>query len=348
MLEQPDRYQMAVHRRRFLALMLVAAGGSMLLSACGRKDGVTAAKVSGPTVAMLQAVDSPPPNEVRRGFIEALAKAGYVQGKTINFIQKDAAGELPNTTLIMKQFVGDKADLIFAIGTPPLQAAMKEIPAGTPVVFAYSSNPWGAGAGTAPGGVGQHRPNVVGTIGTNPVDKELDLAMEMVPGLKTVGMIYNPGEPNSEFEAKILKQAAAKRGIKVEEQSVANSGEVLQAAEALAQKKVQAFVKIGDYATIQGFGSIAKVGLKNKIPVFSVDADDIKLPGTLATLGWAYYDDGYAAGQLAVKVLKGESPAKMAFLPLSKIDININRSTANAIALKLNDGVLKKATKVVD
>jgi putative ABC transport system substrate-binding protein len=196
--------------------------------------------------------------------------------------------------------------------------------------------------------VGQHRPNVVGTIGTNPVGKELDLAKELVPGLKTVGLIYNPGEPNSEFEAKLLKEEAAKRDITVEEQSVANSGEVLQAAEALAQKKVQAFVKIGDYATIQGFGSIAKVGLKNKIPVISVDADDIKLPGTLATLGWAYYDDGYAAGELAVKVLKGESPAKMAFLPLTKIDILLNRSTAKAIGLELSDELQAKATKVVD
>lgn len=339
---------MSLDRRRFLVLMGAGLGSSVVLAACGRKEGGNASTVKGPTVAMLQMVDAPPPNEVRRGFIAALAKAGYVEGKTINFEQKDAAGELPNTSLIMKQFAGDKADLIFAIGTPPLQAAMKEIPETTPVVFAYSSNPWGAGAGTPPGGIGQHRPNVIGTIGTNPVGKELDLARELVPDLKTVGLIYNPGEPNSEFEAKLLKEEAAKRGITVEEQSVANSGEVLQAAEALAQKKIQAFVKIGDYATIQGFGSIAKVGLKNKIPVISVDADDIKLPGTLATLGWAYYDDGYAAGELAVKVLKGESPAKMAFLPLTKIDVLLNRSTAKAIGLELKPDLVAKATKVVD
>jgi putative ABC transport system substrate-binding protein len=339
---------MSIDRRRFLVLMGAGLGSSVALAACGRQGGGTATKVKGPMVAMLQMVDAPPPNEVRRGFIAALAKAGYEEGKTINFVQKDAAGELPNSTLIMKQFVGGKADLIFAIGTPPLQAAMKEVPETTPVVFAYTSNPWGAGAGTPPGGVGQHRPNVVGTIGTSPVDKELDLARELVPGLKSVGLIYNPGEPNSEFEAKLLKEEAAKRGITVEEQSVANSGEVLQAAEALAQKKVQAFVKIGDYATIQGFGSIAKVGLKNKIPVISVDADDIKIPGTLATLGWSYYDDGYAAGELAVKVLKGESPATMAFLPLTKIDILINRSTAKAIGLDVSDALLAKANKVVD
>ena len=97
----------------------------------------------------------------------------------------------------------------------------------------------------------------------------------------------------------------------------------------LAEKKVEAFVKIGDYATIQGFGSITKVGLERKIPVFSVDADDIKLPGCLATIGWAYFDDGYAAGKLAVRVLKGESPAKMAFEPLTKTELLVNRTKVN-------------------
>ena len=57
-----------------------------------------------------------------------------------------------------------------------------------------------------------------------------------------MGLIFNPGEPNSEYEAKVLKEAAAKRNITVVEQSVANSGEVLQAAQVLAYKKVEAFV----------------------------------------------------------------------------------------------------------
>jgi putative ABC transport system substrate-binding protein len=187
----------------------------------------------------------------------------------------------------------------------------------------------------------------VGTVGTNPVGKELDLARQLDPGLKTVGLIYNPGEPNSEFEAKLLKQEAAQRGIGVEEQAVANSGEVLQAAQALAEKKVGAFVKIGDYATIQAFGSICKVGLERKIPVFSVDPPDIDLPGCLGVIGWSYYDDGYAAGELAVRVLKGESPAKLAFEPLTKTELLLSKTTAKAIGVTLPEALLKEANKVV-
>ena len=335
---------MSLQRREFLTLMGGGAAGTLLLSACGKLGG--AAKVDGPTIGMLQMVDAPPPNETRKGFEAALAEGGYVAGKSVNYIQKDAAGELANTNLVMKQFVAQKADMILAVGTPPLQAAMKEVDESTPVIFCYCSNPWGAGAGTPPGGVGQHRPNVVGTIGTNPVGEELDLALQVNPQLKTVGLIFNPGEPNSSYEAKILKQEAAKRNITVLEQAVANSGEVLQAAQVLASKKVEAFVKIGDYATIQGFGSIARVGLENRIPVYSVDAADINLPGCLATIGWSYFDDGYAAGQLALRVLKGESPAKMAFEPLTKTELLVNLATAKAIGVTIPEAVIEQAKQV--
>jgi putative ABC transport system substrate-binding protein len=106
-------------------------------------------------------------------------------------------------------------------------------------------------------------------------------------------------------------------------------------------------VKIGDYATIQGFGSIAKVGLEKKIPVYSVDADDIKLPGCLATIGWAYFDDGYAAGELAVRVLKGESPKTMAFEPLTKTELGVNLVTAKAIGVTVPEAVIQDAKTVI-
>jgi putative ABC transport system substrate-binding protein len=336
---------MSLRRREFIALAGAGLGSSLVLAACGRLGGNQPRK--GPLIGLLQMVDAPPPNLTRKGFEEALAAAGYKDGETVTFIQKDAAGELPNTTLVMQQFLSEKVDMVLAVGTPPLQAAMKVMPESVPVIFCYCSNPWGAGAGKPPGGVGQHRKNVVGTIGTNPVGQELDLAREVNPEIKRVGLIYNPGEPNSDYEAGILRKEAAKRGITIEAQSVANSGEVLQAAQALAEKKVEAFVKIGDYATIQAFNAICKVGLENKIPVYSVDPPDIDLPGCLGVIGWNYRDDGMAAGKLAVRVLKGESPATMAFEPLTKTDLLVSEATAKAIGVSLPEELIKRANKVV-
>jgi putative ABC transport system substrate-binding protein len=195
--------------------------------------------------------------------------------------------------------------------------------------------------------VGQHRPNVVGTVGTNPVGKELDLAREIDPELKRVGLIFNPAEANSSYEAALMRREAARRAITVVEQPVANAGEVPQAAKTLVQQQVEAFVKIGDYATIEAFAAICKVGLEHRIPVYSVDPPDLQLPGCLAVIGWNYRDDGMAAGKLAVRVLNGESPAQMAFQPLTSTDLLVSLATAKAIGVTVPEDLLQRADRVV-
>lgn len=336
---------MLLRRRRFLALSGAGAGGALLLASCGWTGRNKARR--GPVIGMLQMVDAQPPNLTRKGFEEALAAAGYRDGETVTFLRRDAAGLIPNTVAVMQQFLAETVDMVLAVGTPPLQAAMTVMPEDTPVVFCYCSDPWGVGAGVPPGGVGQHRPNVVGTVGTNPVGKELDLARELNPALSSVGLIFNPDEPNSSYEARLLRQEAERREITLVEQAVANAGQVPQAAKALAAKPVDAFVKIGDYATIQAFAAICKVGLEHRIPVLSVDPPDIQLPGCLAVIGWNYRDDGLAAGQLAVRVLRGQSPATLAFQPLTSTDLLVNLSTARAIGVTVPKALLERADRVV-
>jgi len=80
--------------------------------------------------------------------------------------------------------------------------------------------------------------------------------------------------------------------------------------------------------------------------VYSVDPPDIELPGCLAVIGWNYQDDGMAAGALAVRVLKGESPAAMAFEPLKKTDLLLSQGTAKAIGVTLPEPLLKRANQV--
>lgn len=42
---------------------------------------------------------------------------------------------------------------------------------------------------------------MTGTVTTNPVADQLQLARTLVPGLARVGLLYNPAEPNASFEA---------------------------------------------------------------------------------------------------------------------------------------------------
>ena len=57
--------------------------------------------------------------------------------------------------------------------------------------------------------------------------------------------------------------------------------------------------------------------------------------------------DLFAAGKLAVRVLKGESPSTMAFEPLTKTDLLVSQATAKAIGVELPEALVKRANQVV-
>jgi putative ABC transport system substrate-binding protein len=58
--------------------------------------------------------------------------------------------------------------------------------------------------------------------------------------------------------------------------------------------------------------------------------------GGLATLGINYYDLGYQAGLMGVKILKGEAnPAEMPIESAAEFDFAINGTVANEIGLEI-------------
>ncbi len=60
-----------------------------------------------------------------------------------------------------------------------------------------------------------------------------------------------------------------------------------------------------------------------------------------------YYDGGIEAAQLAVRVMRGESPASIPIQPLSKNKLIINLAAARAAGLTIPASILKKADRVI-
>ena len=118
-----------------------------------------------------------------------------------------------------------------------------------------------------------------------------------------------------------MKEILEEMDMNVEEASVATSADVKQAAESLIGK-VDAFYIITDNTVVSALESVIDVANANKIPILVGEFDSVKRGG-LGAYGFEYYDIGYEAGQMAVKILKGESTP--ADLPV-QIPQNLNLS----------------------
>jgi putative ABC transport system substrate-binding protein len=328
-------------RRQVLALLGgTAAGGALLTAGCASRS-----RPSGPPrLGLIQYVRAAAPDAARRGFVQALARGGFPPGTGVILLERFAAGSMATARAQVSELVQAGVDMLVAVGTPPLEAILAMAPARMPVVFCYCSNPWGAGAGSS---YTDHRPNVVGTVSTSPLAQELDLARTITPGLSSVGLVFNPSEANASFEVELLRREAAQRSITVLIEPVTGPREVAGATDGLASQRVDALVRVGDYATSVGFAALAAACLRHRLPLYSIDPSDITTPGCLAAVGWDGQADGALAGDLAVKVLRGRSPAELAFEPVTRKLLALNRPTARAIGVVFPPALLRQADRLV-
>ena len=208
-----------------------------------------------------------------------------------------------------------------------------------PVVFTYCSDPVAAGAGKS---FTDHLPNVTGIGSFPPVAEMVEFIHKVMPKTTTIGTIYNASEANSVKVIEVARGLFAKAGIKLDEISVSTSADVLQAAQALAGRRVDALYIQGDNTVLQGFEAVVKAARDAHIPIF-VDDPDVAKRGAVACVGLGYYKPGYAAARPLARVLLGESPSKIPMENVAEKVVWLNLAEAEKIGITFPKEILDEA-----
>jgi ABC-type uncharacterized transport system substrate-binding protein len=212
-----------------------------------------------------------------------------------------------------------------------------------PVIFAAIANPYVLGAGQS---AEDHLPNVTGASATSPMRQAMELMLEVLPGTKRVGILLDPANANSRYNMEVAQQAAAELGLEIVDMTISGSSEVLQAAQALSTKNIDAFFVIPDHIVMDAFDPLVKVADDARIPLIAV-VTDLAEQGAAIAVGWDYFDNGYLSGQLVIRVMKGENPADIPFQGLSKTLMYVNLEAAKAQGLSIPEPLLQRADKVI-
>ena len=270
-----------------------------------------------------------------KGIVDGLRDLGFVEGRNLEIRQAHAQSEIANIPLLLQNFDSSDVDLILPMTTPVISASCGMVKK-KPVVFTYCSDPVAAGAGKS---FTEHLPNVTGVGSFPPVGEMVDFIRTVMPKATTIGTIYNASEANSVKIIEVARGLFAKAGIKLDEITVSTSADVLQAAQALAGRRVDALYIQGDNTIIQGFEAVVKVARDAHIPVF-VDDPDVAKRGAVACVGLGYYTPGYAAAKTVARVLLGESPAKIPMENVSHKVLWLNLPEAERIGVTFPKKIL--------
>ncbi len=284
------------------------------------------------SIGIIQIVEHQALDASRDGFIDALKDAGYEDGKNITLDIQNAQGDPNNLSTISDRFVSNKVDLVLAIATPSAEAIAgktSQIPILGTAVTDYVAAKL-VDSNQVPGG------NVSGTTDLNPVKEQIELILKLVPDAKTIGVMYNSSEINSEVQAAIAKDTIETLGLKYVETTITSSNDVQQAAQSLVGK-CDAIYLPTDNIIASSMPLIHSVTVASKTPVICGEEGMVK-GGGLATIGIDYYNLGYTTGKMAVKLIKGE--AKIASMPIesaSEFNFAINETVALEIGLTIPD-----------
>jgi putative ABC transport system substrate-binding protein len=294
------------------------------------------------TVDVTAIVQHPALDAARDGVKKALEDAGYKDGVNLTFHYESAQGNPATATQIAQKFAGEGPNVIVAIATPSAQAAAATTQ-DIPIVFTAVTDPLGAQVVKnleKPGG------NVTGISDMSPLADHLKLIKEIVPNVKTIGVPYNPGEANAVTLLNALKKMAPDYGVTIVEAAATKSSEVQGAAQSLVGKVDVIYVPT-DNTIVSALEAVVAVGKENKLPVFSGDTDSVTR-GTIASIGFDYFQVGLQTGAVVVRVLKGEKPGDIAVQNASGTDLFVNPKAAAAMGVTIPDAVIKRAKKVID
>lgn len=283
------------------------------------------------------------------GFKSKMAELGYKEGISIVYDIQNTDSDPQRENEILQKFISEKVDLVLAFPTTvsiEAKKALKETR--IPLVFANAN----IEHSDLVNSILEPGKNVTGVRYPGPDIslKRFEILLDIVPHAKSILLPYERSLNLIESQLTMLRLAAKSSGITIIELPASNVHELevgLAKLESMRETKIDAMLMIPEPLAVskQGFRVLAKFAADRKIPlggawssvdgynsIFSVSTDNIAV--------------GEQAAILAARILKG-TPAGSIPVVSAESYIQINNDAAKKLGIRIPDGLLKQADRVI-
>lgn len=332
-------------KKRVLSLILAAALAAM--TGCGTVGGEkndsgekkevqtsSEAKEDGVfKIGICQQLEHQALDSATEGFQDALKEK--LGEENVEFDYQNAQGEQTNCASIATKFVNSDVDLIMANATTALQACSAAT-ADIPIVGTSVTDYVAAGVVESNDAPGR---NVTGTSDLAPVDKQIELMLELVPDAKKAGILYCSSEANSVFQADLAEEALKEANVEVERYTVADSNDIQQVVTKMTETCDVIYIPT-DNTIANNMEGVKNITVPAKIPVICGEENMCGVGG-LATLSISYYNIGYNAGLMAYEILvNGKNPSEMPIQYADEVTVKYNADVAAELGMEMPDDMV--------
>ena len=316
--------------KRFLSIILLVAL-VMSFAACGSNN------AGGKTykIGICNYVDDASLNQIVDSIKKQLEQIGKDKNVTFDIKVDNCNADANVMSQIIANFIADKVDIMVGIATPVamnMQAMTEDN--NIPVVFAAVSDPVGAGLVDSLEKPGH---NITGTSDFLDTNAVMNLILAANPGIKKVGLLYDVGQDASTAAIASAKAFLQSKNIEFIEKSGTKVDEVVLAANALVNEKVEAVFTPTDNTIMLSELSIYDIFADAKIPHYT-GADSFALNGAFLGYGVDYENLGYKTADMIADILiNGKKIADYPVMTFDNGTATINTETAERIGFNFDD-----------
>lgn len=279
-------------------------------------------------------------------FGEGLREAGFVDGQNVTMEIRWADGRYDRVPDLMAEMVKTGPSVIVALGGNQLGIAAKAATSTIPVVFGTGADPVSLGLVK---NLARPDGNLTGmTLLATALDgKRLELLREMVPGARSVAILFNPSNPGAPAQLDEAKAAAKAVDFDLLVLEARTGADIDRAFEALKAKPADVMSVTVDSFLISQRARIVAATAAQKLPAMFPSrefADD----GGLASYAPRWSDMYRVLGVYAGRILKGAKPGDLPVQRPTTFELVINQKTARALGLTVPGSLLLRADEVIE
>jgi putative tryptophan/tyrosine transport system substrate-binding protein len=279
------------------------------------------------------------------GLMQGLAGLGWIDGRTVRMEVRWEGDSADRLQTLAKELVDLQPDVILA-STTSVTAALQRQTGTIPIVFVTISDPVGSGfvAGLPhPGG------NITGFMlqDASMGGKLLQLLTEIAPGVKRVGVMFNPDTatyvrsyylPSFEAAARLLKATPVAAPVR-------SDLEIETFITSLGREPGGGLVLPPDGWTVLHRAPIISLAARNNVP--AVYSSTVVRDGGLISYGPDRVDMYRRSASYVDRILRGEKPADLPVQLPIKFQMAINLETAKALGITIPETLLATADEVI-
>ncbi|AXY26607.1 ABC transporter substrate-binding protein [Suicoccus acidiformans] len=275
-------------------------------------------------IGILQHVEHESFTEAVAGLQETLDKqADY----SVQWDLQNANGDMTTLQSLAEKLVRDN-DILVAVGTPAAQtlAAMEKE---KPIFFLCITAPIEAGLVDS---IEKPGANITGTSNLAPLEDQINLLLNNISDIQTVGMIHNSSEVNSSVLVEEAKKILQAQDIAVEVGTITGSNDIQQVFSSLLEK-VDAMLLVSDNTVDSAIALVGDMLVDaGKPSVGSTDA--IVRANGMMTISTPYVQYGEQTAQMVLRHLQeGIAPGDMPVEYADSVELTLNEDNLQAIGV---------------